>query len=1334
MSHNSGLRRKTVRKLRRLGPDFVAALSLLLPLILLFWPVTFGGKTLIPADNLFAFEPWKSFARDAGVTVPHNELLSDLILENYVWKKFILECIRRGELPLWNPYIFTGMPFLATGQHSALYPLSLIFYLIPLPRAYGIFTLLQLWIAGLSMYFLARVLGMGRLASVTASLAYELSGFFVVSVVFPMIIAAASWLPAILACIELALRRLREGRKSPIPFVVLGAFFTGLHFLAGHPEISYYVAMVAVYFALARLLTFYIRIRQPSFLVKSILALGTMAAAGAGLGAIQFIPLYEVVRLNFRQGMVTLKDVLGWAYPTRQVLTFLIPDFFGNPSHHAYFDLIARKWLPVTVNYRGEPINTIFWGIKNYVEAGSYMGLLTLALALAGASLGRDRGIKWAFSALAVLSLLFAFGTPLYALLYYFLPGYNQLHSPFRWVFPYTLSVAVLAGLGVEERRRLKPLFPWLVTAAGLAGLLFCLVSFLHPAPFFSLADRFLAHSELAQGAFSDGRMFFSYEWWNLMRFSLFLTLAGLALALSARERLRALLPAVIAADLLWAWWGFNPAADPALLKFTPPVVEFLKSDPELYRITSFNLPGEKTFWPNAGMLFGIQDVRGYDSIIPSQYAEFMKLLSPQWDLLYNRISPIYTPYREALDSPLLDLLNVKYVITTQEIENPGYTLVYNGEVKVYRNEDYLPRAFVSPCALAVEEESLPEVLRELRSPKCVVLEKGSRPWQHGPDDPPLPEGSGEIGEAEIISYSPTRVVVSATLPERGFLVLADAFFPGWKAYEGERELKLYRAYGNFRAVLLEPGAHQVTFKYSPMSFKLGLYASFIAFNVLLFLSGYWIWRRIYREEEETTLSRVAKNTFIPMGMAFVNKLIDMAFAMLMLRILAPEGAGRYQFAVIFIGYVEILTRFGLNILLAREVARDKSQANRYITNVTILRLILWLASWPTIAFVLYFYVRYAGLTPDTAFTVGLFNLALLFSLLSDVVSSAFVAWEKMEYPAWITAVTTLLRVTLGAIALLAGFGYVGLAGVSVVVNAITFAILFYLMATKLFLPRPEPDLALVKAMLAPAFPLMVNHLLATVFFRIDILILQPLKGDAAVGYYTAAYRYIDGLNIIPSYFTVALFPMLSRYAESQKEEFMRVYNTALRLLILVSMPIAVLFTFTARELILLLGGPEYLPHSMIALQLLIWFFPFSCINSVTQYVLIAINQQSFLTKAFLIGVAFNIIGNLILIPHYSYRGASVMTVLSELALLAPFYYCVRKNLGPLPWKELFWRPTLASGAMALAFFVVGKLNFWLAIGASVAVYSLLVLALGAFTREEMDRVIGGLRRRLAGG
>src|SRR5512134_1321384 len=112
-------------RLRRLGPDLWAAAVLLLLPLLLFAPVTLGNRTLLPADNLLAIEPWRSAAEQFGASeppVPHNKLLDDLVLENYPWKKFILESLQARELPLWNPYQFAGLPFLAAGQHSALYP------------------------------------------------------------------------------------------------------------------------------------------------------------------------------------------------------------------------------------------------------------------------------------------------------------------------------------------------------------------------------------------------------------------------------------------------------------------------------------------------------------------------------------------------------------------------------------------------------------------------------------------------------------------------------------------------------------------------------------------------------------------------------------------------------------------------------------------------------------------------------------------------------------------------------------------------------------------------------------------------------------------------------------------------------------------------------------------------------------------------------------------------------------------------------------------------------------------------------------------------------------
>jgi O-antigen/teichoic acid export membrane protein len=130
---------------------------------------------------------------------------------------------------------------------------------------------------------------------------------------------------------------------------------------------------------------------------------------------------------------------------------------------------------------------------------------------------------------------------------------------------------------------------------------------------------------------------------------------------------------------------------------------------------------------------------------------------------------------------------------------------------------------------------------------------------------------------------------------------------------------------------------------------------------------------------------------------------------------------------------------------------------------------------------------------------------------------------------------------------------------------------------------------------------------------------------------------------------------------------------------------------------------------------------PFSFINSVTQYVLIAIDQQRFLTKAFLIGVTFNLVANLVGITLFSYKGAAVVTVLSELALLAPFYFAVRKHLGPLPWVSLFWQPVAASVAMAGVLYPLRHLFWPLLIPIGGVVYAAVLVLAGGLRQPDMD-------------
>ena len=1353
----------------------------LLPAILL-WPVLFAGKTLLPFDNLFEWEPYRQFAEQAGVNLPpHNSLLSDLILENYVWKKFIVESLRKGDLPLWNPYLFCGVPFLAAGQHSAMYPFSLLFYIMPIVRAYGYFTWLQLVLAGLFTYFFLHTLRVNRFGALVGAITYMLSAFMVVSVVFTMIIAAACWLPWLLAMLERIVQRWERGdKRAPLLEMVGGALGLGMHLLAGHVEITYYVLLVMAYYTLVRIGLVWWR-REGGRGWAGIGAAGrtglwclALVGLGMGLGAVQYIPLYELVTRSFREGEVTYQQIVGWAYPIRRIIALLVPDFFGNPSQHRVFDLFRWKWVPTTHNLYGQPVTSTDWGIKNYVEGGAYVGILPLLLA-ALAVLSRIRhhashtthhtsrtsesdngSVIWIFALLALLSLCFVFGTPLYRLIF-LLPGISQLHSPFRWVFPYTFSLAVMAGFGADvlakgRRPRSHPWLGWGTLLAGMGTLAALALSRIFTGPLKPLLRKVFIELAKASYAFASWELFYSYEVRNLGRLGLVLAASGAVLLVSRSSRARqtrwgrlylwqiAAL-ALLAADLLLLGYGFNPAADPKLAEFKLPVVDFLQSDPDLYRFTTLEWH-DRTFNANVGMYYGLYDVRGYDSIIPKQYAEYMELIEHQGELLYNRISPLFGLH--SLDSQLLDLLNVKYILTTRLFHHPAWELVYDEDLMVYRNLEFLPRAFVVREARVYPDRQERE--RELRriNPRAYVI------LEEEPElDLPMKDHAGEC-TATIAAYGPNEVLIEAHMPAPGFLVLLDSYFPGWKAYispklqvpssklnqpptssfelstfdfQHETEVRISRANGNFRAVQLPQGDWLVRFKYTPLLLKVGLYVSFIAAVVCLLLVTMALWQRFYREGlDQTTVQRLAKNSLAPMFLSLLNKGIDTAFAMLMLRVLGPEGAGKYAFAIVVIGYFDILTNFGLNTLLTREVAKDRSQANRYLTNTTLLRLILCGAAAFLLAVFILVWRQAFALSWDTILALLLLGLALIPSNLSTALSSLFNAFERMEYPSLITTVTTVLKVSLGALVLLAGWSFVGLAGVSVVVNLITLAILLWLVRAHLLKPRVEFDRSLSREILRESYPLMINHLLATLFFRMDVTLLQPMRGDIVVGWYTTAYKFIDGLVIVPSTFTIALFPIMSRFAASARDSLIRAYFLSIKYLTALSLPLALLTTVYAREVILLFGGPRYLPHAATALRLLIWFFPFSCVNQVTQYVLIAIQQQRFLTHAFLIGVAFNLTANLIFIPLYSYQASAVITTLSELALLISFYWCVRRNLTPVPWARFFWRPILATAAMAL---LLGglrqRLSLVVVIPLAGLVYLLLLVGLGTFGAEDRE-------------
>ena len=343
----------------------------------------------------------------------------------------------------------------------------------------------------------------------------------------------------------------------------------------------------------------------------------------------------------------------------------------------------------------------------------------------------------------------------------------------------------------------------------------------------------------------------------------------------------------------------------------------------------------------------------------------------------------------------------------------------------------------------------------------------------------------------------------------------------------------------------------------------------------------------------------------------------------------------------------------------------------------------------------------------------------MLFSSVSTGLTALFYAYEKAEYPAVVSTLTTILKVVFGVGALLLGYGFVGMAGVTIIVNAITMTVLTITVWRLFFRPRPEFDLSLQREMVSESFPLMLNHLLATLFFKIDIPMIRAIRGESEVGRYGTAYKFVDAFNIIPSFFTFALFPLMSRQAETDRPALTRTYHLAIKLMVSLALPIALMTTLLAIPLVRMLGGSAFLPEGALALQLIIWSIPFGWINSVTNYLLVAIGQQRALTRAFVIAVAFNMITNAMLIPHYGFRAAAISTILSEIVVGTAFQWYIFRYLSPTPWRRLFWRMGAAALLMIAVSWMGAKIHVLLAILLGGIMYLAATIFLGVFTVRE---------------
>ncbi|NJP04891.1 MAG: flippase [Chloroflexaceae bacterium] len=492
------------------------------------------------------------------------------------------------------------------------------------------------------------------------------------------------------------------------------------------------------------------------------------------------------------------------------------------------------------------------------------------------------------------------------------------------------------------------------------------------------------------------------------------------------------------------------------------------------------------------------------------------------------------------------------------------------------------------------------------------------------------------------------------------------------------------------------------------------------------------LWRRFYRDDQQNTARRLLKNSTVPFITRFVVLGLEFVFLMVLYSMLPAAEIGPYTLAALLVAqYLGTFTEFGLGILLTREVAREPHNGPRLFGATLALRLVLVLVAVPVAASFIGNYQLLAQLQMGEAISpvgqqvIWILLLTLIPAAYSGSVTALFHAAEQMEVPAMIEMMTAVISMMVRIGLLLLGFGIVGLAWSAVAVSTCTALMYFVLQLRRFFRPSLCWNSALIWSLLPIALPLMLNNLLNMVFFRFDTFLIKAYgggQGDLLLQQYAMPYQILRIALIVPPVITFALFPMLSRRAAGERSALVQTQNQTLKVMLLLAFPIAMGICILAPDLVSFFArrhAADYLPISAEVLALLAWFLPLSFVNGLLQYVLIAINQQHAITRAFLIGAFVNLTLNILFIPLFGLYAASVITILSEVVLLAVFWPLLRREGLQPPLLHLSWRPALASAIMGLAMVLLPSPGWFITALVALPVYGIALWWLGAFGSEE---------------
>lgn len=785
--------------------DRLVLLALLGAVVLFLFPYLVLGRAMLPLELLAVFQPWASHREAFGADVPpaHNPLL-DALQQYYPRRVYMTEALRGGWLPLWNPYVYGGSPFLAAQQGAVLYPPAWLLALLPPALQFGWSALLHLYAAAAGTYLFLRRLELRPGAAATGAVAFAFNGFLVVWLAYPNVTQwTLCWLP-------LALYAWERGRsRDDLRWLAASGGVLALSLLGGHAQSSAYGLLVWGGWALLRWWQAGPRVSRLGRWLALPAALAVALSLGHLLPALEFVPRTD------RAARLSWEAVTRAGMPPAQLLNLFLPRLFGDGT----LDFAQQFWLPAGGKAALTFVERTFYpGVAVLILAGA--GFLALGSIRSTAPEERGKGLlAWFGLGITLLGLLWAMGTELYRPLW-LLPGFGQFTAVARIVCIAGWGLACLAALGVQsltgpEAAVRARAFSALGVAGGLCAAVILGAHFVYggvdplqigPALASSGArslDDLAATALVLALLWVAGTLLLGW----LARAGRFSRpgAAGLGFAL------------VVAADLFAFGYPFNPRANPGLLAAkTPELAELARrTGPQRFmspRPADAARDLNQRMPSNLPSTFGAADLLGSDSFVPLRYRE--------WETATQAASGGATSQAWARGP------NARSAAVRLYLAGPRQQLGFPRPIAgttLFEDPEALPYARVhlnaqSPGSRADLLQALAHPRRENR----IVLTEGV-----------TYNGPARVIPFQVRRRNGNRLVIEGETPLPGLLVVAEAYDPGWRASIDGRPVRPVPADHLLTGIPLEAGTHRVELTYAPASLRVGLFASLAALALL---------------------------------------------------------------------------------------------------------------------------------------------------------------------------------------------------------------------------------------------------------------------------------------------------------------------------------------------------------------------------------------------------------------------------------------------------------------------------------------------------------------------